>query len=1276
MNKLLFTIIMALAMSASAWGQTGTVVEMTSTAQTVSLTLDWEGSGTITANGTPIEKNARKINIPVLDSSIELVATEDVILTSLNCVANELTSLDVSKCTELTSLSCYNNPDVVSLDVTMLTKLTTLNCSGKFTHLDVSKNTELTNFSCHSQLTTLDVSMLTKLTYLACGNQLTSLDVTKLTKLESLSCSNNQLTSLDLSNCTELSWLYCSGNHLTDLDVTMLPKLRGMDANNQTITLPEALTAGISLTIENPITYNGSKVANIAGATYNNGNISWSGLTAANGDAAFTFTTTLPNGIQDGGHNSPFSGTVKQPWVNNGQVITGTTIATMETRKTSANITVEWEGDGTVTANGMMITNSKTDVISVPVVNGKVDLVTTGNITLTYLDCRENSLTSLDVSKCTGLIYLRCNDNLLTNLDASKCTQLEQLFCYKNTLSGLNVSTMPKLRMLSCDRNSLTSLDISKCTLLELASCYDNLLTSLDVSKCPQMEIVNCANNLLTSLNVSMLSKLTNLRCDRNSLTTLDVSKCTKLTILQANNQNITLQQATTSNTDLTIANPVSYNGSKVTTVTGATAAGNNIIWTGLSEASGNATFTFTTNLPNGISLGYNLSAPFSGTVTQPWVKGNSTPTGTIATMTSTAATINITLQWDGSGTVEANGTPIKNGSPTANIPVVNGKVDLIATGNVTVTSLICNINSLTSLDVSKLKELKSLTCLDNSLTSLDLSKCTELTQLNCNSNKLTSLDVSMLTELTELSCGLNSLKSLDVSKCIALITLNCHYNSLTNLDVSKCTQLTYLSCQDNSLNNLDVSNLTKLTHLGCANSKLTILDVSMLTELTTLSCYLNPLTSLDVSMLTKLTNLTCSNNSLTSLDVSMLAELTYLDCRYNSLLSLDVSKCTKLTTLRANHQNVTLQQVVKGSNSLIIENPVTFNGSKINKVTGATTEGGNIVWTGLSGASGNATFTFEATLPSGMGQTSTPFSGTVTQPWVYDATSITISVNANNASFGTVSGGGAYSPGSSVTIKATANEGYCFTNWTEGGKEVSTNINYTFVADKNRAFTANFTVCSVNAEEPEPIKDDGNGSIDFWLNIPAGASITGTFEIKLPEGYSLNPIATQLISSLAENYELTFRNKGNNVWQITISEVSTYSLSLRSSTTLTKIMNIAYTVDPTVPNGIYQIEILNVDMVLDNGTKITEDKITIPTTVSRNVTGLPSIESCLMSAYSRNGNLVVRSCPSETITVYTITGIQVRHLTSQSNETVIASLRTGIYIVTVGTKSMKVFNR
>ena len=73
-------------------------------------------------------------------------------------------------------------------------------------------------------------------------------------------------------------------------------------------------------------------------------------------------------------------------------------------------------------------------------------------------------------------------------------------------------------------------------------------------------------------------------------------------------------------------------------------------------------------------------------------------------------------------------------------------------------------------------------------------------------------------------------------------------------------------------------------------------------------------------------------------------------------------------------------------------------------------------------------------------------------------AATYTVTVTANPAAGGTVSGGGAYNEGASVTVTASVYDGYTFTNWTGGGTEVSKNASYTFNLTSDRNLVANFT--------------------------------------------------------------------------------------------------------------------------------------------------------------------------------------------------------------------------
>lgn len=68
-----------------------------------------------------------------------------------------------------------------------------------------------------------------------------------------------------------------------------------------------------------------------------------------------------------------------------------------------------------------------------------------------------------------------------------------------------------------------------------------------------------------------------------------------------------------------------------------------------------------------------------------------------------------------------------------------------------------------------------------------------------------------------------------------------------------------------------------------------------------------------------------------------------------------------------------------------------------------------------------------------------------------------TITVEPDNEASGNVLGGGAASEGMVVTVWADAAEDYTFTGWQENGQTVSTDAEYTFPVEGNRALTAAF---------------------------------------------------------------------------------------------------------------------------------------------------------------------------------------------------------------------------
>lgn len=171
---------------------------------------------------------------------------------------------------------------------------------------------------------------------------------------------------------------------------------------------------------------------------------------------------------------------------------------------------------------------------------------------------------------------------------------------------------------------------------------------------------------------------------------------------------------------------------------------------------------------------------------------------------------------------------------------------------------------------------------------------------------------------------------------------------------------------------------------------------------------------------------------------------------------------------------------------------------------------------TGTPDAEGVSTFTVTATNDSG--SDSKELTLTISKP----VPTYTISANADPVGAGTVSGGGSYAAGTSVTLTATPNSGYRFVGWVEGGTTVSTNTSYIFNADKNRSLTALFDRIS-----------SGGGDSDPTYSITLPNQVTGG-ELKLSRRYAEKGETVTLTAVPDEGYELdtltVTDSKGNEI--------------------------------------------------------------------------------------------------------------------------------------------------
>jgi Leucine-rich repeat (LRR) protein len=538
-------------------------------------------------------------------------------LTELKCQNNQLTTLNLSRNTKLTRLICYSNK-IAELDISKSIKLEELVCWGnELTQLNVSNNTKLKKLNCSgNELTQLDVSKNVNLISLECGmiinyaflyNQLTQLNISKNVNLKVLNCSNNQLTQLDVSKNINLEYLRCTNNQLTQLDISKNTKLKKTDFSKNTIDLSGLWSIKSSLPLGCDFKYkpqnNIYSVISVTKAY----EADYFGQSVVNGkNTTFKWYNVSGELVDDNAYIETVSGT------------TGKFIIKKEGAYYCQMSNPEFP-DLDINTNLICFSSSTEEVVDIPDANfkkcllkdktintnhdGEIQLSEAQNykgkihvysknikslkgiehfINIYELNCRDNKLTQVDVSKNINirvlhlgsnklkqlnisknikLYELNCGNNLLKKLDVSNNVELANLYCSRNRLTQLNIDKSIKLYTLDCSANQLTQLDISKNIKLKEVSCSENQLTQLDVlenirltrlscqsnkikrldvSKNINLQVFSCGINQLIQLDLSNNSKLERLYCNTCQLTQLDISKNTKLTTLNCENNKLT----------------------------------------------------------------------------------------------------------------------------------------------------------------------------------------------------------------------------------------------------------------------------------------------------------------------------------------------------------------------------------------------------------------------------------------------------------------------------------------------------------------------------------------------------------------------------------------------------------------------------------------------------------------------------------------------------------------------------------------------------------------
>ena len=144
----------------------------------------------------------------------------------------------------------------------------------------------------------------------------------------------------------------------------------------------------------------------------------------------------------------------------------------------------------------------------------------------------------LDDEEIANVKYIFASSKTISSLKGIEYfTELTELDCGNNQLTSLDVSKNTKLVKLICAKNALTSLNTSQNPLLKKLDIYSNKLTSIDVSQNTELETLYIGRNPIETLNVKNNVKLMELQSELNNLTSLDLSNNSpSMSVYVANN--------------------------------------------------------------------------------------------------------------------------------------------------------------------------------------------------------------------------------------------------------------------------------------------------------------------------------------------------------------------------------------------------------------------------------------------------------------------------------------------------------------------------------------------------------------------------------------------------------------------------------------------------------------------------------------------------------------------------------------------------------------------
>ena len=204
-----------------------------------------------------------------------------------------------------------------------------------------------------------------------------------------------------------------------------------------------------------------------------------------------------------------------------------------------------------------------------------------------------------------------------------------------------------------------------------------------------------------------------------------------------------------------------------------------------------------------------------------------------------------------------------------------------------------------------------------------------------------------------------------------------------------------------------------------------------------------------------------------------------------------------------------------------------------------------------------------------------------------------------------------------------------------------------------------------VEIENNVPVSDENQGSFDLNIKIPTDSISNGSIIISFPNGFILDEKNTSLTLDFSNLFILTVTKQENNSWLFEITPKALRGASLRSDA-ITKMLQVAYTVDEKLQRGTYSISVNSIIFETKGGHYIAETAITVPSVVERWGVGNEPMNTLAPVVYTNNQTVYIQAANAERITIYSIMGQRLYEIDIQSGLNVInvANFSKGLLII------------